>query len=98
LDGAKNKKPGWSKKQKAKLGLNSKFGTKPQLGFFFYSIQVFFCTEKSSNGAKKKKVELGHDFEFGTNPNLAFFCSIRASLCGNTLREAQMEQKEKKPN
>jgi len=90
LDGAKNKKPS--------LGSTPNLEPNPNLAFFFYSIQVFFCTEKSSNGAKRKKVELGHDFEFGTNPNLAFFCSIRASLCGNTLREAQMELKEKKPN
>lgn len=55
------------------MGSTPNLEPNPNLAFFFYSIQVFFCTEKSSNGAKRKKVELGHDFEFGTDPNLAFF-------------------------
>jgi hypothetical protein len=80
--------------KKKKLGLDSKFGTKPQLGFFC-SIQVFFCTERSSDGVKRKKFELGLDSEFGTTPIWHIFCSIRVFLRVKALREAQMEQKNK---
>jgi len=65
---------------------------------FSCSIQVFFNTEKSSDGAKRKKSNLGMILNLELTPIWHFFCSIQASFCGDTLREAQMEQKEKKPS